>query len=324
MSLSLPAFNIDPKRVSISGLSAGAFMAHQLHIAFSDVFCGAGLIAGGAYRVSQGSLLGAMTYGMKGQRGHSPETLGQAARLLAERGHIAPTRNLETSRVWVFHGTLDKTVSPKVGDALVGFYRTFLTGDALKYVNDVEVVHAMPTDLFGALPRSPSQSPFMANADYDAAGELLSHIHGKLRPRAAAPLQGEWHVFDQNIFLPDANAHSMDDYGFAYIPSGAKRGEVCGVHVVLHGCGQSRSAIGDVFMRNAGYNEWAEANNIVIIYPQARALVNYRVFNPKGSFDWWGLDDIDYAVRSGRQMKAIANMVQAVAGSTPVDLRMAA
>lgn len=324
MSTVLPTLNVDPNRISISGLSAGAFMAHQMHVAFSDIFCGAGLIAGGAYQVSQGSLLGAMAYGMQGKFGHSPETLGQGARRLAARGRIAPISNLERSRVWVFHGALDTTVSGRVSDALVGFYKSFLKADALEYVNDIEVVHAMPTDLFGALPRSPSQSPYIANANYDAAGALLQHIHGQLAPRATGPLAGEWQLFDQNSFVPDASSHSMDDYGFAYIPSDAKRGEPCGIHVALHGCGQSRSAIGDVFVLNAGYNEWAEANNFVVLYPQAHALVNFRVFNPRGSFDWWGLDDNDYALRSGRQMKAIANMVQTVAGRGPVDLRMAA
>jgi poly(3-hydroxybutyrate) depolymerase len=324
MSLVLPTFNVDPRRISISGISAGAFMAHQMHVAFSDLFCGAGLIAGGAYRVAQGTLLGALAYGMRGQMGLSPEFLAQAARVLAERGDIAPVDNLKSSRVWVFHGTLDTTVSERVSDALVEFYRQFLGPGALQYVNHLEVVHAMPTDSFGALPQAPSQSPYIINAQYDAAGQLLEHIHGKLRPRVEGELAGEWRRFDQNLFLPGARHHSFDELGFAYIPSGALRGQECGIHVALHGCGQSRSAIGDVFVRHAGYNAWAEANNFIMLYPQAKPLVNFRVFNPRGSFDWFALDDNDYALRSGRQMKAIANMVQKVAGQASVDLKLAA
>ena len=38
---------MDPKKVSVSGLSAGAFMAVQMHVAYSKTFMGAGIIAGG-------------------------------------------------------------------------------------------------------------------------------------------------------------------------------------------------------------------------------------------------------------------------------------
>jgi poly(3-hydroxybutyrate) depolymerase len=327
MPLLLPAFNVDPSRISVSGLSAGAFMAHQLHVAYSDLFCGAGLVAGGAYQVSQGTLMGAMgamAYGMRGHLSVSPEVLADAARRLSAHGHIAALDNLEASRVWVFHGSRDTTVSELTSEALVGFYQSFLPDGALKYVSDVAVVHAMPTDGFGALPDAVAQSPYLVNAGYDAAGELLRHIHGELAPRAQGSLPGEWHRFDQNVFLPNAAGHSMDNIGYAYVPSGALRGERCGVHVALHGCSQSARAVGDVFLLHAGYNAWAESNNFIVLYPQARSLVNYRVFNPRGSFDWWGLDDNNYALRSGRQMKAIADMVQALTGQRPGALRQAA
>src|ERR1700726_4771345 len=39
----------DPGQVSVSGISSGAFMANQLHIAHSAGIMGAGIIAGGLY-----------------------------------------------------------------------------------------------------------------------------------------------------------------------------------------------------------------------------------------------------------------------------------
>src|SRR4029077_1519958 len=42
----LPA---DPGQVSVSGISSGAFMANQLHIAHSAGIMGAGIVAGGLY-----------------------------------------------------------------------------------------------------------------------------------------------------------------------------------------------------------------------------------------------------------------------------------
>ena len=37
----------DKTRITVSGISAGAQMAHQLHIAYPEVFSGAGLLQGG-------------------------------------------------------------------------------------------------------------------------------------------------------------------------------------------------------------------------------------------------------------------------------------
>src|SRR5712664_243154 len=45
----LGRFPVDPAEVSVSGISSGAFMANQLHIAHSAGIVGAGMIAGGLY-----------------------------------------------------------------------------------------------------------------------------------------------------------------------------------------------------------------------------------------------------------------------------------
>ena len=42
-----PELNIDPDRVTVSGISSGALMAHQMHIAYSDMFSGAAILSGG-------------------------------------------------------------------------------------------------------------------------------------------------------------------------------------------------------------------------------------------------------------------------------------
>ena len=46
----LPALEANPNSITISGFSAGAWMTNQMHVAFSDIFKGAGMIAGGPYQ----------------------------------------------------------------------------------------------------------------------------------------------------------------------------------------------------------------------------------------------------------------------------------
>lgn len=46
----LAGYNVDPKSVSVSGLSAGGFMSAQLGVAYSNIFkTGFGVFAGGPY-----------------------------------------------------------------------------------------------------------------------------------------------------------------------------------------------------------------------------------------------------------------------------------
>ncbi|MEI8634171.1 hypothetical protein P4S72_23275 [Vibrio sp. PP-XX7] len=45
----LPALNALPNASSISGLSSGAFMAAQFHVAYSKDMMGAGIVAGGPW-----------------------------------------------------------------------------------------------------------------------------------------------------------------------------------------------------------------------------------------------------------------------------------
>ena len=96
------------------------------------------------------------------------------------------------------------------------------------------------------------------------------------------------------------------------------RGRRCRLHVAFHGCQQNADAVGDAFIGKAGYNEWAEANRIVVLYPQAAAVTD-RVAgipvswpNPRGCWDFIGAD---FARKSG---SAVDAMIDRLAGKTGI------
>jgi len=96
------------------------------------------------------------------------------------------------------------------------------------------------------------------------------------------------------------------DYAPVYVPSTCTANQHnCSLHVVFHGCRQTIPLIGDVFYRNVGYNEWAEANNFVILYPQATA----NSLNLLGCWDWWGYTGPYYATKAACQMATVKNMI---------------
>lgn len=73
--------------------------------------------------------------------------------------------------------------------------------------------------------------------------------------------------------------------GLVYVPTGCQNGEECRVHIHMHGCGIGLEFWDTYYARNIGYNEIAEANNIIILYPQAKTAD----YNPRGCFDVFGM-----------------------------------
>jgi hypothetical protein len=68
-------------------------------------------------------------------------------------------------------------------------------------------------------------------------------------------LAGQVVAFDQSA---EYGASGMDDVGYLYVPAVCKGGSTsCKLHVALHGCQQSYGYIGDKFVQNTGYNQWA-------------------------------------------------------------------
>ncbi|KWT95609.1 hypothetical protein APY03_2486 [Variovorax sp. WDL1] len=287
-------------------------MAHQLLVAYSDVFSGMGSIAGGPFLCSNGSLYGALSAGMRGGPELDVARLASKARYLETVGAIADLENLVDARIWVFRGTEDQTVLQGPTDGLVEFCERFTAKGNVRYVNNVPCAHTMPTDSFDAKALSPYRESYISNVGFDAAGQMLKHLYGPLRSRTTP--QGLLARFSQNEFLRHPTLYGMGETGLVYYPTAALRGKRCKLHVALHGCEQSEYKLGELFATHAGYNEWAEANDIIVLYPQAYPTMSPFLFNPKGSWDWFGMLDQAYCTRQGRQQCAILGMVDRLTG----------
>ena len=126
---------------------------------------------------------------------------------------------------------------------------------------------------------------------------------------------GELIAFDQREFtLPASPAsYSLAETGYVYLPASCAALESCRVHIALHGCKQNHDAIEDRYVRHAGYNEWADTNHLIVLFPQTIAgdpLTNFGTpLNPYGCWDWWGYTDFNYAVKAGKQIAAIKSML---------------
>lgn len=126
----------------------------------------------------------------------------------------------------------------------------------------------------------------------------------------------------------------MSETGYAYIPNSCANGAKCSLHFALHGCGQfaSNPLVGTQYIKNSGYDRWAETNNMIIVYPQTFpdfnliAFLNLQNLNPfssinylfstlkgdaikvAGCWDFAGAYDNYYDTYNGTQVKFIKSI----------------
>ena len=312
---SLPAYGADPLQTSVSGLSSGAFLAVQLQVAYSRSIIGAGVVAGGPYYCAANNVLFAsICMGQVPFVPPNPFLMANAAKEFARARVIDPLSNLPKRRIYVFSGTDDSIVRQPAVDATVSFFQQVgVKEDNLKYVNKVPAGHALITPNYGN-DCSANAAPYISHCSvgsegYDQAGAILHHIYGALNPRVDT-LTGQLVSFNQRAYA--AGATGMADTGYLYVPQSCTiAGVRCKVHVAIHGCMQAAESVGNQFYSDTGYNNWADNNNILVLYPQVNK--SQSPYNPQGCWDWWGYTGKNYAYKSSRQMKAIMAMVNRLA-----------
>jgi poly(3-hydroxybutyrate) depolymerase len=336
----LGRFPADASQVSVAGISSGAFMANQLHIAHSAGIMGAGIVAGGLFGCAVDSVTGDGVLSLAslavGPCMSTPALLQPVsfyARIvtdLAAKGWIDPPGNLVRSRVYLFTGQADKVVNSKTVELGAGLYRTLGVPSAQIDFRDRDLPgtgagHSWVTNNFGNACDA-NATPFINNCHYDQAGEMLQTVYGPLQPPAVRP-EGRIVPFDQTEFVPRAAAaaNGLADTGYLYVPRACEAGaqQPCRVAVVLHACLQSAEVLGSEFHTKVGVNEWADTNRIIVLYPQAHATTVSELSsqnslsllntNPQGCWNWWGYaGDTQYLTKQGVQVGAIWSMVRRV------------
>lgn len=285
----------------------------------------------------------------------TPETAPDVPRLLdlarqaAASGRIDPVEHLARQRLYIFTGTEDRVVRQAVVQRTRDFYRGLGVPDAqIRYVDDVPAGHALLTNNLEDNALALNQPPYLNRWNEPDAepqswaildhllGPLIGDAGGRLKrpPAGGATLSGRLLRFDQRCHFGHASRASMAAYGYAYVPAsvreGAARGEPCRVHVALHGCKQGASYVdflngradrannppyGLRYVNSTGYNEIADVNHLVVLYPQAEGRDDGRTQNPEGCWDWWGYSsddpaEPDFHSRDAIQIRAIRSMLE--------------
>lgn len=322
----LPALGAKIDETSVSGISSGAYMAGQFEMAHSRDIVGAGIIAGGPYGCSESlyadvmpgpgtaifnltkAINGCMLNALQVFDVPNPQQLAKRAGLLAEKGRIDPVSNVRDDRIYLFSGKGDHTVVPAIVAAARDFYMALGVPDAqILYVSDLPAGHGFVTEDTGPA-CDYTGKPYIVDCGYDQAGALLGQIYGPLNPRADEA-SGTYLVFDQSPFTHDLQNHGLSDNGLVYMPKTCLNSSACRVHIAFHGCGQNQTFVGDAFAHDTGFAEWADTNNIIVLFPQTATTPT----NPQGCWDWWGYTGRRYLTRTAPQIMAVRRMLEQLA-----------
>jgi poly(3-hydroxybutyrate) depolymerase len=334
----LSPYKVDIQQTSVSGVSSGGAMAVQMHVAHASIMRGVGITAGVAYDCANSSLPSQSQRSSRGAQLCVPGLVSAGFSITrttvadAAGGIDDPAVFLPGQKVWLFSGYNDGSVRRPAMDALAAYYENYVDPGNVFYKTDNKAPHALITDDYGGACLGVDDDS-INDCDYDSAGRLLQHIYGSLNQRSTNGLSGSILEFDQGEFVTGTpSAVGLAETGYVYVPLACET-DPCRAHVVFHGCSQFAERVGDAVYRHAGYNEWADTNNLIVLYPQTVATSPVGPVlgpvNPKGCWDWWGYSlplahRSDYARKSGYQITAVKGMLDRLAeqfqpGDGPAD-----
>ena len=315
----LPALNVDTSNITVSGLSSGGVMAINLGYAYSATFRGVGIFAATPY-------LCQYHYAYASCQNKNVITTAMLDTMQTtinnwSGGAIDSKANVAIQKIYLFTGTKDNTVGVNPMLAVQEQY----AGNGVPSVNLIQAAntgHVFPTDFTSAgnNPCSTSFTQYISNCSYDGAKAVLTQFYGTLQPRNNAPAAANYLEFNQRKFTGNLG---MADTGWVYVPATCAAYAKCKLHVAMHGCTQNYATIGDKFLKNTGYTRWADTNNMIVLFPQARADTNaYSTVasgtqsNANSCWDTVGLYGANYAQKSGVQLSAIKAMIDRLSSAS--------
>ncbi|SPE20773.1 Candidate poly(3-hydroxybutyrate) depolymerase (PHB depolymerase) (fragment) [Burkholderiales bacterium] len=217
---------------------------------------------------------------------------------------IDSVQNIAGQRVYILVGKDDTIVGPNVTRQAKRLYVDiggFVAGANVPYVELDAAGHTFRTDFNGASdgPCDFSLPPYISNCRFDGAGAALPWRYGKRRAPNTGKLDGSLIALDQTPFV--GPGLGMGNTGWIHLAASYAGARRCSLYVALHGSQQGYATLGTYFVNNAGYNRWADTNDMIVLYPQASA----SLLNLHSCWDWVGRYGCDFDQKSGVRTKAI-------------------
>jgi len=202
-------------------------------------------------------------------------------------------QGLQGKPAWLFHGTADSLVYPAIMRACAQQVRALNMSVETEF--GVAAEHGMvvdgrdfpfPGSFFGCQHYG---EPFIVNCDYDMSRAFLASLYPTLQPLKPMRAASVSNVvrLNQTRYAPGhaPQRHGLGRAAYVYVPTDCRQNvSQCKLHVHYHGCGGAvaNDDLSALFWLELPH--LAEANDIVILYPQAcrdTELINsYQLTSP--------------------------------------------
>ena len=299
-------FNTQAQPVTVSGISSGAFFATQMLVAHSTRIRGVASIAGGIYNCAEGSAQKAQSTCMANPQAIDVAAQVKKAQELSDAGKIDNVRNLKSARAYIFSGKSDYIVRSDASVKLKEFFAQWMKPEQIMTNFEVSAGHGWITASYGNS-CGMSMSPWINNCGVNVPGDFMQFLSKLSQESVTESNQANLYEFDQTPY--NIEKSGMAKTGFIYVPKKCEQNNsVCRAHISFHGCAMGAEYVQSTFATHSGLNEWAEANNVIVLYPQV--VKSSEMNNPNGCWDWYGYTGPDYITRKGPQIQSVFNMIQ--------------
>jgi len=227
--------------------------------------------------------------------------------------------NLTSSKVLLFSGKNDWTVYTKAMREVATQLQSFIPDKNIAKSFSSEASHVWSIDSgscscgacayeWGSL-----KCCDVNNCGYDLSGDMLRLFYGKgLKPRSTAT--NKYHLISQWEYVPKESRTPHGNLlknAIAYVPTACEANPAaCRIHVNYHGCTDKIWKRRLLWANLINLNEYGEANNIIILYPQAAGDKKTGV----GCFNWATYtDDPNFDTRQGIQLRTVVAMIEDIA-----------
>ena len=214
----------------------------------------------------------------------------------AALGLVAPlTHFADFHKVFAFRGARDSECSLQASSAVIDFFVALgVNSRDARLVSNGTAAHGMPTT-DPAVPSATCGGPEqLQNCGYDGAGAVFTYLFADLvvPPPGAAAVPSNLLEFNQALYEQGVVA-GFAASGLLYVPTRCVAGaHACALHVVFHGCGQQQAAYANLsFALHAGFAQWADANDFVLLLPQMGGFAERGAAAAEavrhGAGHWW-------------------------------------
>lgn len=298
--------------VVVVGFLFGVYMVMQVQLVYLEIFFDVVLVVGGFYGCVGGNLQMVLSSCMKGVLVIDVDVLVVNVCKCVVVGEIGLLNVLVKVYVYLLYGKVDGVVVLVVVEVGVQFYQCLCDGDfvfvGMQVVDDgvcdfvynlLIVVNGEDCGQLVLL--------YLGYCGFDVVGEIFYQLFGVLLQLVVDVVKGCVFDFDQDVLCFDGVDVFFVFKGYFYLFFVCVVGKFCGLVVVLYGCKQNVDVIGEMFVKDVGFNCWVDVYGVVVFYFQI--CVSFVFLNLQVCWDWWGYFGIDYDICYGLQLCWLVNVV---------------